>query len=134
VRVPAVSKITDKLLSPVCECSKALPPAVPLEPLLELDAEPEPVAPAEPAPPLPGLTPQPPPPPAPPFPPPEDGLADEFEPEEPAEPLAPMIVPLLVMLIVVPLPQPVSVFIAGVELLLELTVTPLLIVNMTGVF
>jgi hypothetical protein len=116
-----VSNTTDKLLSPVCECSKATPP------LFADSAEPEPAEPAEPAPPL---APPPPlllPPPTPPVPPPEEGFPVVFEPAEPT------IEPLLIILIVTPFDQPVSVFIAGVELLLPLTVTPELIVSITGV-
>jgi hypothetical protein len=103
-------------LSPVCECSKALPP------LLAASAEPDPLFPEPPL--LPPAFEFPP---APPFPPPDDGFPDVFEPDEPT------IEPLFVIFIVVPEPHPVSVFIAGVEALLPLTVTPLLIVKITGV-
>ena len=52
---------------------------------------------------------------------------------EVSEPVAPTIEPLLVMLIVVPDDQPVHVYIAAVLDEVEPTVTPELIVNITGV-
>jgi hypothetical protein len=49
-------------------------------------------------------------------------------------PLLPIIEPLLVILMVVPEPQPVLVYIAAVPDDVEPTVTPELIVSITGVF